>query len=114
MECPDEHYFINIVNCMFPLEEIKKVKDYQICFCSFRLTNTQGIEHKIVSRVLVEKIKKYGIFLHEKSNRKECNISRLYQSDPLTSNNVVSLAFRSLKYFGISSFLISYCSSLDR
>ena len=66
MECPDEHYFINIINCMFPLEEIDKVKDYQICFCSFKLTNTQGIEHKIVSRVLVNKLRNMGYFFMRK------------------------------------------------
>ena len=66
MECPDEHFFINIINLFFPKEEIEKVKDIQICFCSFKLQNTQGIEHKIVSKILVDKLRDMGYFFMRK------------------------------------------------
>jgi len=66
MECPDEHYFINIVNAVFPDQEIGNVKDIQICFCSFRLTNTQGVDHKIVSKGLVDKLRNMGYFFMRK------------------------------------------------
>ena len=47
-------------------EEIEKVKDIQICFCSFKLQNTQGIEHKIVSKILVDKLRDMGYFFMRK------------------------------------------------
>jgi|688.fasta_scaffold94412_4 hypothetical protein len=60
IECPDEHYFINIINAFFTKSELDKIKNIQICFCNFNLNNTQAINHKIITKELLNNLKNAG------------------------------------------------------
>ena len=64
MECPDEHYFINIIIYMYQ----KKCLKQQIHFCNPVLSRTQAIEFTHISPTLIQQCKSYGfLFLRKVS-----------------------------------------------
>lgn len=66
MICPDEHYFINILNNIFKKEFIKK----QINFCNYDLQKTQAIEFYNIDLKLLNKIRNLGFLFMRKVNFK--------------------------------------------
>ena len=66
MLCPDEHFFINIFNIF----RKDKIKNKQICFCNFNLKNTQGKEHKLITKDLIKQLRKLGFFFMRKITKK--------------------------------------------
>jgi hypothetical protein len=88
MLCPDEHFYINILS-MKREDDIKKygetdisIKDKQICFCNFKLSATQGKEHKIVNYNLIKQLRGMGFFFMRKIT-KNTFIYNNYKSDIL-------------------------------
>jgi hypothetical protein len=65
MECPDEHYFVNVISNIFKKEFIKK----QINFCNLDFNKTQAIEFNNVNKILIEKIRNYGFLFMRKINK---------------------------------------------
>jgi hypothetical protein len=65
MDCPDEHYFINILINIFK----KKIIKQQINFCNYNLNRTQAIEFKVVDKNLIDQIRKRGFLFLRKINK---------------------------------------------
>jgi len=64
MECPDEHYFINIMIYLYRKKFIKQ----QTHFCNTILSRTQAIHFPYISKELIIKCKCYGfLFLRKVS-----------------------------------------------
>ena len=61
MECPDEHYFINL----FIIFRKKFIKQ-QINFCNPILERTQAIEFNYISKKMLEQIKGAGFLFMRK------------------------------------------------
>ena len=71
LTCPDEHFFINILNMKNKIEGEKDNRDLkllnrQICFCNFKLSATQGKEHKTITKQLINKLRELGFFFMRK------------------------------------------------
>ena len=64
MICPDEHYFINVLNNIFKKKIIKR----QTHFCNYDLEKTQGLEFYNIDKKLIEKIRNYGFLFMRKVN----------------------------------------------
>lgn len=64
MECPDEHYFINVLLYVCKSQIIKS----QTHFCNFDLKKTQAIEFKNINSALLTHIKKNGFLFMRKVN----------------------------------------------
>lgn len=62
MQCPDEHYFVNILIYILKRNVIKS----QTHFCNFDLTKTQALSFKDPSENLINKIKKEGFLFMRK------------------------------------------------
>jgi hypothetical protein len=62
MECPDEHYFINILKYILKRNYIKK----QINFCNTDLKKTQALEFKEINNFFIEKIRSFGFLFMRK------------------------------------------------
>lgn len=62
MQCPDEHYFINILLNLFKVPIIKK----QINFCNYDFNRTQALEFRKVDKIFIENIRKYGFLFMRK------------------------------------------------
>lgn len=62
MECPDEHYFINILLYIFKKNIIKS----QTHFCNFDNTKTQALEFKNINFNLIQYIKNKGYLFMRK------------------------------------------------
>lgn len=62
MQCPDEHYFVNILIYILKKNIIKS----QTHFCNFDLTKTQALSFKDPSDDLINKIKKEGFLFMRK------------------------------------------------
>jgi hypothetical protein len=62
MICPDEHYFINNLLCIFKKNIIKK----QTHFCNNRLERTQALEFKNVHNIFIKEVRKYGFLFMRK------------------------------------------------
>ena len=62
MECPDEHYFINILLYILKCDILK----IQTHFCNFNLKKTQALEFKNVNAQLIQYIKKMGFLFLRK------------------------------------------------
>jgi hypothetical protein len=62
MECPDEHYFVNVLiwllNC--------NIKKRQTHFCNNDFSRTQALEFKVVNQEFINRIKKYGFLFMRK------------------------------------------------
>jgi hypothetical protein len=66
MQCPDEHYFINVLTNILK----KKIIKHQINFCNYDLNKTQAIEFNMVNISLIDKIRKHGFLFMRKVNKK--------------------------------------------
>jgi hypothetical protein len=62
MQCPDEHYFINILMNILKKNIIKK----QTHFCNFNLNRTQALEYKYVDINFIKKIRDFGFIFMRK------------------------------------------------
>lgn len=69
IECPDEHYFVNILPNIFKIKIIKK----QIHFCNNDFKKTQALEFKVINKNFINKIRSYG-FLFIRKVVKESHI----------------------------------------
>ena len=65
MECPDEHYFINVMLSVFKKNIIKQ----QINFCNNDFSKTQALEFKIVSNDFINNIRNYGFLFMRKVDK---------------------------------------------
>jgi len=65
IECPDEHYFINILLYIFKRHIIKN----QINFCNYDLNKTQALEFNNISEEFINNIKKHGFLFMRKVNK---------------------------------------------
>jgi hypothetical protein len=64
MICPDEHYFINVLNEIFKKKIIKR----QTHFCNYNLQKTQGLEFYNIDKIMIDKIRNYGFLFMRKVN----------------------------------------------
>ena len=64
MECPDEHYFINILLFLFK----KNILKNQITFCNYDLNRTQALEFNNVNSYFIDNIRKHGFLFMRKIN----------------------------------------------
>ena len=62
MECPDEHYFVNILSSIFKKKFIKK----QINFCNPDFSRTQALEYNNVNRDMIQNIRKHSFLFMRK------------------------------------------------
>jgi hypothetical protein len=69
MECPDEHYFINILSGLHN----KIIFKNQITFCNYDVQKTQALEFKIVNKDFIEYIR-VGQFLFMRKVTKNSKI----------------------------------------
>jgi hypothetical protein len=65
MQCPDEHYFINILLNILK----KKIIKQQINFCNYDLNKTQAIEFNLIDKNLLDKVRSYGFLFMRKINK---------------------------------------------
>jgi hypothetical protein len=66
MQCPDEHYFINILMNIYNINFIKK----QTHFCNNNLNRTQALEFLYLDSKFIKKIRDYGFLFMRKVNEK--------------------------------------------
>lgn len=66
IECPDEHYFINILVNIFKKDIIKR----QINFCNNDFRKTQALDFHFVDKIFIDKIRSYGFLFMRKVNNK--------------------------------------------
>ena len=66
MECPDEHYFVNILNNIFKKKFIKK----QISFCNPILYRTQAIEFSNINHEVIKNIRSNAFLFMRKVTKK--------------------------------------------
>ena len=62
VECPDEHYFINILRFILK----KDIIISQTHFCNFDLTKTQALTFKNINESMLKKIKSLGFLFMRK------------------------------------------------
>jgi DNA-binding ferritin-like protein (Dps family) len=62
MQCPDEHYFINILLNVFKKHIIKK----QINFCNFDFNRTQALEFSNVNKNFISQLREMGFLFMRK------------------------------------------------
>ena len=62
MQCPDEHYFINILPNIYKINIIKK----QTHFCNTDFKKTQALEFNNINKDFINKIRKYGFLFMRK------------------------------------------------
>lgn len=62
IQCPDEHYFINIMISILKKKFIKK----QIHFCNPDFNRTQALEFNNINKDFIDKIRKYGFLFMRK------------------------------------------------
>jgi hypothetical protein len=65
IECPDEHYFINVLLYFFN----KKIFKNQITFCNYDLNKTQALEFNNVNNYFIDNVRKYGFLFMRKINK---------------------------------------------
>lgn len=73
MQCPDEHYFINILKSILKKNIIEK----QINFCNPEFNRTQALEFNNINQNFINKIRKYGFLFMRKVTVKS-NIDNNY------------------------------------
>ena len=75
MQCPDEHYFINILPNILKKQIIKK----QTHFCNPDLHKTQALEYNIVNKFFIDNIRKYGfLFMRKVTIKTDIDINFLF------------------------------------
>jgi hypothetical protein len=62
MECPDEHYFVNVLIWILK----SNVKKWQTHFCNNDFSRTQALDFKIINEEFINGIKKYGFLFMRK------------------------------------------------
>lgn len=62
MQCPDEHYFINILLNLYN----KKILKNQTHFCNYHLNRTQALEYKNIDEKFIKMIRNYGFLFMRK------------------------------------------------
>lgn len=65
ISCPDEHYFINILNSVLKKKIIKR----QVHFCNYNFEKTQSLEFYNIDKIFIEKIRNYGFLFMRKVNK---------------------------------------------
>jgi hypothetical protein len=65
MECPDEHYFINIITYFFK----KKYLKVQTHFCNINLNRTQGLEFNYIDKKFINNIRELKYLFMRKVNK---------------------------------------------
>lgn len=64
MQCPDEHYFINLLINVYKRNIIKK----QTHFCNYNLNRTQALEYININKQFIKKIRSLGFLFMRKVN----------------------------------------------
>ena len=62
MECPDEHYFVNVITNIFKKRIIKK----QINFCNPNFQRTQAIEFNNINQEMIKNLRNYAFLFMRK------------------------------------------------
>lgn len=74
MQCPDEHYFINVL--LFIMN--KKIIRQQITFCNYDLYKTQAIQFNNIDKTFIINIRQIGfLFLRKVNNKSNIDIHYL-------------------------------------
>ena len=74
MECPDEHYFINVLLYVFR----KKIIKQQTHFCNPDLNKTQSLEYRNINRNFIKNVRsKLFLFMRKMSNNGQIDIEYL-------------------------------------
>ena len=77
MECPDEHYFINILLYVFR----KKIIKQQTHFCNPDLNKTQALEFTNINKLFIDNIRsKLFLFMRKVSNNSYIDIKYLLKT----------------------------------
>lgn len=77
MICPDEHYFINVLDSIFNKNIIKK----QINFCNNKMERTQALEFNNVYNIFIKEVRKYGfLFMRKITKTSTVNVDFLLTS----------------------------------
>lgn len=77
MECPDEHYFINVLINVFKKNIFKK----QIVYCNTDLHKTQALVFLHIQNEHIDLIRKYGfLFMRKLNYSSKINIDYLFDS----------------------------------
>lgn len=75
MQCPDEHYFVNILLNIFKKSFIKR----QTHFCNPDLHKTQALEYSILDKNFIDIIRKNGfLFMRKASMKTNIDIDYIY------------------------------------
>jgi hypothetical protein len=75
MQCPDEHYFVNILSNIFKRKFIIK----QTHFCNPDLHKTQALEYNIVNKFFIDNIRKHGfLFMRKVTIKTDIDIDFLF------------------------------------
>jgi hypothetical protein len=74
LECPDEHYFINIMINIFRTKFIMK----QTTFCNPDLNKTQALEFNNIDNIFLNKIRKLGFLFMRKVTLKTIVTSEIF------------------------------------
>ena len=65
IECPDEHYFINILSGLYN----KIIFKNQITFCNYDIQKTQALEFKLINKQFIEYIRTNNFLFMRKVNK---------------------------------------------
>lgn len=77
MICPDEHYFVNVLDSIFNKNIIKK----QINFCNNKMERTQALEFNNVYNIFIKEVRKYGfLFMRKITKTSTVNVDFLLTS----------------------------------
>lgn len=77
MQCPDEHYFINLLLFVMKKEIIKQ----QINFCNYNFQCTQAIQFNNVDEIFIRNIRMYGfLFLRKVNIKSKIDINYLFNN----------------------------------
>ena len=75
MQCPDEHYFVNILPNILQKKFIRK----QIHFCNHDLQKTQALEYNIINKQFIDNMRKYGfLFMRKVTIKSNIDIKTLF------------------------------------
>jgi len=82
MQCPDEHYFVNILPNILKKKFIKK----QTHFCNHDLQKTQALEYDIINKHFIDNMRKYGfLFMRKVTIKSNIDIEILFNSGTICS-----------------------------
>jgi hypothetical protein len=66
MECPDEHYFVNVLFSIFKQKFIKR----QISFCNPNFHRTQALEFSNINQEMIRNIRGHAFLFMRKVSKK--------------------------------------------